>query len=255
MRIFVNSLKKYLEVKKVFSNSDKITDSYGNEFILSDYLLKQEEKIIDEIIEKQRLSYIKYYKNPENVAKALSIDKNWKPNIEHAISIPATTELPTYISVWLIRNCDNPVIVQNLKQHYGDRFYKIKNYNSEFDDPQYIRSKRFKIKINPEEFEKFGKIKNKNIIWIFSIVDSETGPCLSMSFNREKRMWFEYRECKKTDSAIYKTTGNLSRRRLKRIIGRWNLPINVTLSVIGQLQRENNKFFTVVNRFRVRIIK
>ena len=237
-KTYFKTWEQYIEVCNWADAVGVITDEYGNRFSPRDFIIEWTKKDFDE-------SYnYKLEEGKKNCANPYYIKtyKEWYG--EDAVPDPyAWVEFvlwntPTYFDVWLIRNCPVEFIQTRLKEQYGKSYEDIKNHTSEYDEPRIPGSHKFKvIKIYDS------KIKADDIFWWVQIIEEPKG--MWYSYSEDDRMWYEHHECKDTHTNTAHFRGNISKRKLARIIKRWNLPKGVVLRFNGSWKKYEVKEFLV----------
>lgn len=158
---------------------------------------------------------------------------------------------PTYLDIWLIRHCPLEFIQERLKEQYGggwsktaftehnddDMYYKILTHSSPYDNFQRNGSCRFSIK-----FEKNDRFKDDDLVWRIDIRNHWWW------YNDKHKMWYHNDEALPISSNCAHCRGNISKRKLARMIKRWNLPKGTQIRFSGDYKRYVQKQFIVTIR-------
>lgn len=160
---------------------------------------------------------------------------------------------PTYLDIWLIRNCPLKFIQDRLKEQYGggwskeaftdhndeDMYYQILNYTSPYDVNWRISDCSHKFSI---QYKVNNKIKDGNLCWWVDVLT------WGWWYNREHNMWYHNDEALPINSSHAHFKGNMSKRKLARLIKRWNLPKGTQIRFVGDYKRYIQKEFIVTIR-------
>lgn len=155
---------------------------------------------------------------------------------------------PTYLDIWLIRNCPLEFIQDRLKEQYGggwskeafsnhnddDMYHQILNHTSPYDSYERKGSHKFSIKYSINN-----KFKDDDLFWWVNIMG------LGWWYNDKHKMWYHNDEALPISCSCAHLKGNLSKRRLARLIKRWNLPKGTEIQFVGDYKRYIQKEFTV----------
>ena len=153
---------------------------------------------------------------------------------------------PTYLDIWLIRNCPLAFIQDRLKEQYGggwskeaftshndeDMYHQILNYTSPYDTYKRIGSHRFSIK-----YKINNKFKDDDLTWWIDILE------LGWWYNEKHNAWYHDDEALPISSNVAHFNGNISKRKLARIIKKWNLPKGTKIRFRGDYKRYIQKEF------------
>ena len=154
---------------------------------------------------------------------------------------------PTYLDIWLIRHCPLRFIQDRLKEQYGggwsktaftdhnedDMYHKILSYTSPYDVNWRILdcSRKFSTK-----YEVNNKFKDDDLCWWVNVIDN------GWWYNGKHNMWYHDEEALPIDSSHAHFRGNISERKLARLIKRWSLPkgtqIRFTADYKSYIQKE-----------------
>ena len=158
---------------------------------------------------------------------------------------------PTYLDIWLIRNCPLEFIQERLKEQYGggwsktaftehnddDMYYKILTHTSPYDTFQRNGSHRFYV-----HYVLNNKFKDDDLVWWIDIRGC------GWWYNEKHKMWYHDDEALPISSSCAHYRGNISKRKLARMIKRWNLPIGTQVLFKGDYKRHIQKQFIVTIR-------
>lgn len=158
---------------------------------------------------------------------------------------------PNYLDIWLIRNCPLNFIQERLKEQYGggwskeaftghnddDMYHHILNHTSPYDTYQRVGSHKFTIK---HRFN--NRFKDDGLCWWVQILGC------GWWYNKEHKAWYHNDEALPIDSNCEHLKGALSKRRLARLIKRWNLPKGTEILFVGDYKRYVQKEFVVTIR-------
>jgi len=158
--------------------------------------------------------------------------------------------------IYLIRYCPLEVIQNCLKQQYGDGWSKtalipnigdrsydsIKNRTSEYDT--YKREYRKNIHFTIKNLKTYCEFKDDDIVWWV-----QPYKCYEWNYDENADKWYNDLECYYSTSDWITNTANLygplSKRKLARIIQKWNLPAGVQLRFAGGWKRKTVAEFIV----------
>lgn len=158
---------------------------------------------------------------------------------------------PIYLDIWLIRNCPLKFIQDRLKEQYGggwsktafkdhnddDMYYQILSYNSPYDVVRSNGCHKFSIKYKKNE-----KFKDDNLFWTVRVIDN------NWWYNDEHNMWYHDNEALPISSNCAHFVGNITKRKLARLIKHWNLPKGTQIKFKGDFKRYIVKEFIVTIR-------
>lgn len=128
---------------------------------------------------------------------------------------------PTYVDVFLIRNCPIEFIQNRLKEQYGDEYNHILNYTSIYDTYKPTISTKFKVVKKPS-------FNCRGIYWSVEVNSKDA----YWRYSNEKNCWktnFDLCYCDSYD-AYY---NHIDLRKIKRLIKKWKLPIGTTVHFRG----------------------
>ena len=165
-------------------------------------------------------------KNGDVVRPSRYIYKWQKEDFDGEREIPVWNT-PTYLDIWLIRNCPLEFIQERLKEQYGggwsktaftehnddDMYYKILTHTSPYDTFQRNGSHRFYV-----HYVLNNKFKDDDLVWWIDIRGC------GWWYNEKHKMWYHDDEALPISSSCAHYRGNISKRKLARMIKRWNLP-------------------------------
>lgn len=158
---------------------------------------------------------------------------------------------PTYLDIWLIRNCPLEFIQESLKEQYGggwskeaftehndeDMYHQILTYTSPYDLFERKGSHKFSIK-----YEINDRFKDDGLWWWIDILD------YGWWYNDKHKMWYHDDEALPIDSNVAHFDGNMSKRKLARLIKKWDLPRGTRLRFRAYYNRYLRKDFIVTIR-------
>lgn len=158
---------------------------------------------------------------------------------------------PTYLDIWLIRNCPLKFIQDRLKEQYGggwskeaftdhndeDMYHQILHYRSPYDVWRGKGSHKFTIKYVANE-----KIKDDDLHWWVDVLTS------GWWYNDKHNMWYHNDEALPISCNLAHFKGNISKRKLARLIKRWDLPKGTQIRFVGDYKRYIQKEFIVTIR-------
>ena len=234
-KTYFREYSQYEEVLKWAESVGEVADEYGNKFRVTDFLNRNFTK--------------------EDYDSGYAFQKENHPE---AVPEFVLWNTPTYFDIWLIRNCPFEWIHDRLRVQYDSggwskiafvsgaqtgtdemsEYDQIKNRVSVYDRtglPDFVR--RFSVHDN-------GSIKFKDdaIWWWVNIT-----VCLDGDFwyNDDEKQWYNslYPHWANTNVAHFR--GNMSKRRLARIMRNWRLPKGTIVHFEGLYKLYSVKDFTV----------
>lgn len=219
-KTFVKTWKDYSQIKTWVESVGQVKDDFGNIFSPIDWFSEYTKKEFDGIISRQRERYKNYYSIPENVQREKDIwGESWEPNPEEAGEV-FIWNTPTFLDIWLIRNCPLEIIQKRLRQQYSSSYNEIKERKSEYDT--YKRSAAsFHFKIT--RVLSFPRIRSRNLKLYFQCHE------LDWDFNTEDGKWYNILECKDCDFGTPYILGPVTKKKLARLIKKWGLPAGINL--------------------------
>lgn len=124
---------------------------------------------------------------------------------------------PTFVDIWLIRNCPFKLVQDRLKEQYNMRYEKIKNGTSIFDT--YQRNGRGKdSKITFKTI--YGKpIRDDKLLWWITVQTPE-----SFWYNEEFDMWYDRLECMPATTNVAHRRGTLTKKNIVNLVKKWDFP-------------------------------
>jgi len=158
-------------------------------------------------------------------------EKSYKENNPNGIFELVLWNTPTYVDVWLIRNCPFEEIQERLKEQYGggwskeaftdhndsDMYEQIKNGTSVYDTYQ-RNGLGYKAKVSFKRVSG-APIRDKKLWWWIEVVNPK-----NFWFNGKTNTWHEPEECLPTNTNVCHFTGALTKKRIVNIIKKWDLP-------------------------------
>lgn len=158
---------------------------------------------------------------------------------------------PTYLDIWLIRNCPLGFIQDRLKEQYGggwsketftdhndeDMYHQILHYRSPYDVGRCKGSHKFYIK-----YKENHKFKDDDLYWWVNVIND------GWWYNEKHNMWYHDDEALPITCNNAHFRGNIGKRKLARLIKRWNLPKGTQIRFVGDYKRYIQKEFIVTIR-------
>lgn len=137
---------------------------------------------------------------------------------------------PTYMDIYLIRNCPLEFVQNRLKEQYCSEYTKIKNYKSEYDNFKMDRIEKKDCRFTVTWNNKFCKFKKPwgTRYWWVQVRDSGK---YNLYYDEESDSWVDPRELMpwNTNTAMVKSFKSLTRK-----IKKWRFPEGTVLSVTGR---------------------
>ena len=255
-KTYVDNWKDFEDIRNWAKSVGIVTDDYGNKLIPYNWLyypdLKHNEFNAWQMSawEDAKKRYDKSSKDFNQEDYDYMVECDGEDFLEHPENF---FELPIWNTdhiedIYLIRYCPLEIIQNRLKQQYGGGWSKIalipnndrrdyesiKNRTSVYDT--YKREYRKNIHFTIHDKEPSSKFKDDDIVWWIQ-------PWKSSGWNYDDKVdkWYSDLECYYSTSNWITNTahlyGNMSKRRLARIIQKWNLPAGVQLRFIGDHKR------------------
>jgi len=149
---------------------------------------------------------------------------------------------PTYVDIWLIRNCPFDFIQERLKEQYGggwskeaftdhneDNMYEqIKNHTSIYDT--YQRNglgKSAKV-----HFHNYKNVpRDKKCFWWIEVHN------FGWWYNEDDNMWYCHEEAMPHTSNVYNKKGTLTKKNIINLIKKWNLPKGTKVTFSCDIER------------------
>ena len=88
-----------------------------------------------------------------------------------------------------------------------------------------------------------GHFKDDDLFWRVQIYNEPKG--MMYWYNDTDKMWYDFHECRSANSNTAHFRGNISKRKLARIIKRWDLPKGITLRFEALYKKYTIKEFLV----------
>lgn len=218
-KTYIDNWKDYTEIRDWCIAQGRVTDDYGNTFSPIDFLWEWEEE-----------HFTGGQKRPI-----------WNT--------------PKYFDIWLIRNCPIQVIQDTLKYQYGggwskmaftehndsDMYEQIKNRTSPYDTYERNGTKgNLKFKV---EWKYNAHFKDDELFWWIDVVEP-----FSLWYNDKEDAWYDNLEPHWANTNTAHRRGNMSMKRLRRLLNKWNLPDGTVIRFSGDYKRYIMKEFTVTVR-------
>jgi hypothetical protein len=140
---------------------------------------------------------------------------------------------PIAVDIYLIRECPLDFVQRELQHMYGSEYDEIKNYNSVFDTYQRNgkgKDIRFRVTKKPSF-----KYKDKQFWFINVFKDKGSRHYDFWNYDEDSHTFAEMYEqptCWSSSCATYK--GNLTLRKIYRMLRKWNLPAGLTVEFTGE---------------------
>ena len=219
-KTYVTNWTDYKAAYDWASSVGTVTDDFGNVFAPLDWMAEYSEEEFAECIEGQKKRYLDYYKDPKHLQEGKDFHgQDWEPNPE-GVGELTLWNTPTFLDVWLIRNCPIDFIQRRLQFQYSESYTEIKERRSEYDS--YVRpaaSSHFKIL----PLGSFPRIRQKNLWLDIQTEDNE------WAYNEETRKWYNLLECREFNTNTMTLRGPITRRKFKRVIKKCGFPAGVRL--------------------------
>lgn len=220
-----------------------------SDFMYYPDLTKQE---WDEWHDERIKSANEHYNTPEYADEAKKwYGDDWVFNAEDYFDV-VLWNTPTYVDVFLIRNCPFDFIQERLREQYGggwsktaftehnddDMYEQIKNGTSVYDT--YQRNglgKNAHVRFSKNAFAP----RDKKCWWWIEIVDS------GWWYNEDDDMWYNHYELMPTTCNVNnRIHGALTKKNIVNMIRRWNLPKGIKLRFSCCLDRCGWEFTATV---------
>lgn len=184
------------------------------------------------------------------------------PEYEYEIVLWNT---PTYVDIWLIRNCPFEIIQDRLKEQYSggwsktaftdhnedDLYTQIKEYRSIYDT--YQRNglgKKAKVTFH----NLFGNpIRDKNVFWWIEVDPywlgkKRTSIKISPWYNETDDMWYWDKEAMPWTSNSCHRRGSMTKKNIVNLIKKWDLPKGTIVKFRTEMGRYlYHEFYCTVN--------
>ncbi|MBP3732506.1 MAG: hypothetical protein J6I84_04595 [Bacilli bacterium] len=234
-KTYFKKWEQYLEVKKWVESVGIVTDDYGNRLNPKNYLWEWTKPEFEESIKGQRDRYQKNLENPEYIAEEKKLwGPDWKPTPIDEVGECVLWNTSCVFDIWLIRNCPIEFIQERLREvQYKFSYENIKARTSDYDN--YIRkgSKHYRIK----DVKYWCQLRDRKIWWWIQVVKEPEGD--SFWYDERTRMWYTWQEAHESDKQTNTANfwGPLSKRKISRLIKRWNLPVGTVLRIEGSWEK------------------
>lgn len=206
-----------------------------------------------------------HYNTPEYIAQCKELyGDDWEFNAEKFFDV-VLWNTPTYVDIWLIRNCPFEIIQDRLKEQYSggwsktaftdhnndDLYTQIKEHRSIYDTYQRNGLGR-KAKVTFHNL--FGNsIRDKNCFWWIEVdpywlrnkrTSIETSPW----YNEDVNMWYWDTEAMPWTSNICTKRGSMTKKNIVNLIKKWNLPKGTIVKFRTEMGRYlYHEFYCTVN--------
>lgn len=273
-KTYIKSYAQYREIADWCKAQGVVIDSFGNKITPYEYIPhiweyddelncidkgEYTEEYINEWLNNIRKDYGKY-KTEEYWMERSERFNNYSTFSSWCEYVDTWAEIPLWntdhvFDIYLIKNCPIDFIQERLKEQYGcgwskeaftnnyDSYEAIKNGTSVYDT--YVRNgeKNPHFKINDLGSWRF---KDRDISWWIDVVYEDE----YLNYDSDADKWYFYNECYMplghSMSCCTTINGPLSKRKLYRIIKKWNLPKGTVIKFMGDYNRSVVKYFNVV---------
>lgn len=242
-KTYFKTWEQYTEVTDWASHIGCVTDEYGNRFNPLEFVAAWSKDEFDEAYASRLSEGKKHCSNPEY------IEDYKERHGDNAVPDPyawcefVLWSTPEYFDVWLIHNCPVDFVQKRLKEQYASCYDDIKNHTSEYDKPRYTGSNKFAVIKKYDEHLKKCNAKDNDLFWQVQIQDEPEE--MMYLYNDTDRMWYDFHECRPAYTNTAHFHGDISKRRLARIIKRWDLPKGVVLRFEATYKKRAIKEFLV----------
>lgn len=239
----IRNWAKEQEVPRKIGKSEKLSD-----FMYYPNLTKEEwDKWHDE-----RIQYAKdHYNTPEHTKDCKELyGEDWVFDPENYFDV-VLWNTPTYVDVWLIRNCPFEEVQNRLKEQYSGGWSKqaftdhndenmydqIKNHTSIYDT--YQRNglgRKAKISIKTIHGKPF---RNKNIWWWIEVRDNDSK---WRWYDEDLDIWSREEELIPYTSNCCHKHGTLTKKNILNLVRKWDLPKGTILSFEGFHTYKNRRY-------------
>ena len=211
-----------------------------------------------------------HYNTPEYIAQAKELyGDDWEFNAENYFEV-VLWNTPTYVDIWLIRNCPFDFIQNRLKEQYGggwskeaftnhndsDMYEQIKNHTSIYDTYQ-RKGLGKNAKIRFFDYREGNLLRDKKLIWFVEVnpywYKNKRLPVFESiySYNENDNMWYAEEEAMPWNSNMAVFHGTLTKKNIINLVRKWNLPKNVYIKFLGRLH-DNNGYY--ISEFLIRVV-
>ena len=226
-RMYLKTWDEYQELKRWIDSVGVVHDDFGNTFCLSNYLWPRTQKDFERLKKGDDLSI-------------------WS--------------LPKYIDIWLIRNCPLEFIQENLREQYSggwsktaltgynpdDQYQQILEHRSIYDT--YKRNglgKASRVSIN---YKYKARFRDSHMVWWIDILGVGWWYCRKYDCWMESSFDMYDRSGDGDLSSTCIRKGYLSKKKLMRLIQKWNLPEGTQIRFTGDYDRYIMQEFVVTVR-------
>ena len=184
------------------------------------------------------------------------------PEYEYEIVLWNT---PTYVDIWLIRNCPFEIIQDRLKEQYSGGWSKTA-FTDHNDDDLYTQIKEYRSIYDTYQRNGLGKkakvsfhnlfgnpIRDKKCFWWIEVdpywlgkkrTSIETSPW----YNKTDDMWYWDKEAMPWTSNICTKRGSMTKKNIVNLIKKWNLPKGTIVKFRTEMGRYlYHEFYCTVN--------
>lgn len=184
------------------------------------------------------------------------------PEYEYEIVLWNT---PTYVDIWLIRNCPFEIIQDRLKEQYSGGWSKTA-FTDHNDDDLYTQIKEYRSIYDTYQRNGLGKkakvtfhnlfgnpIRDKKCFWWIEVdpywlgkkrTSIETSPW----YNEDVDMWYWDTEAMPWTSNICTKRGSMTKKNIVNLIKKWNLPKGTIVKFRTEMGRYlYHEFYCTIN--------
>lgn len=195
-----------------------------------------------------------HYNTPEHTTQSKELyGDDWEFNAEDYFDV-VLWNTPTYVDIWLIRNCPFDFIQNRLKEQYGggwskqaftnhnddNMYYQIKNGTSIYDT--YKRNGLGKnTKVHFHNY-KYAPIPRDKKCWWWIQVDNLNEKYDFWWYNEYDKMWYSKDEAMPTSSNTAHIKGALTKKNIINLIKKWNFPKGMKVNFTCFLTENGHRY-------------
>lgn len=172
---------------------------------------------------------------------------------------------PTYVDIWLIRNCPFEFIQDRLKEQYGGGWSKTA-FTDHNDDDMYTQIKEYRSiydihqrnglgkKANVTFYNLFGSwIRDKKQFWWIEVDpywlrNKRTSVKIAPWYNETDDMWYWDKEAMPCTSNTCTKRGSMTKKNIINLIKKWDLPKGTIVKFKAEIGRYlYHEFYCYVN--------
>jgi hypothetical protein len=229
---------------------------YGNAEKLSDYLYYPDltKKEWNEM-HKEQIQYAKeHYNNPEHEKQCKELYGNdWVFDPENYFCV-TLWNTPTFIDIWLIKNCPFEEIQDRLKEQYGGGWSKL-TFTDHNESSMYDQIKKGISIYDTYQRNGLGKsakikfqnihgnwIRDKKLRWWITIESPH-----DFWYNEDTNSWHQDEELMPITSNVCHFNGTLTKKNIINLIKKWDLPKGTILRFEVFLDKYSmHEFYVIV---------